>query len=112
LGLRRGCVVNSYQAARTLYAALKADPLADAHGTDELVLWTKADAELRGWGTTPVVCWEGGPYEWAVALTGGDSLDSDYRGDLGQGIKDALAKVREAGFYFEPVTSFMLAVYR
>lgn len=103
--------VDAFGAAAIFFHALQRDELAQAYGTEDLRLWTAARATEGGWGKAPSVVWEGGPFEWAIAAPGGDSIDSDYRGGLGQGLKDALEIVRAAGFYFEAETSFMVGVY-
>lgn len=102
------------QAAQRLAAALKADPLANAHGAAEptgVTVLSKDEAERVFGSAAPALVWEGGPFEWAIAVSSGDSLDSDYRHDLGDGVKQALAEIREAGFYCECSTSFALSVY-
>lgn len=97
------------QAATRLYHALRANDIARAAGVDDLVvLTTGAEA--------PTVVWESGPFEWAVCLTGGDSLVASeldsYGGKQEANLAQVLAEVEAAGLFFEPVNGFTLAAYR
>lgn len=107
----------AYQLVQRLAKALREDELVQAHGAvDELRVWSGADhARFSGHDTkAPALCWESGPYEWAVVLTGtnGERLSSDYGpANTSQAVRDAYAAIHDAGFYVELTNSFVLALY-
>lgn len=104
--------LNRRQALQLLHKALRADPLAKAHGYEESAVLLGTNRALGILGTEALsIVWEGGPYEWAIALPGGDSLDSDYRADLGSGIREALDLIRREGYYVEAANSYALSIY-
>jgi hypothetical protein len=101
-------------AARLLYNALRADRTAQAYGVLDPSSGLKL-AESNGYGKAPTLTWESGPYEWAINLSGGDSIVASELDDYGMPpeprLKTALAKAREGGFYFECENSFTLSAY-
>ena len=55
------------------------------------------------------VVWEGGPYEWAIALTGGSSM---YSSEFGGGGTAEVTGLHDAdGWHAEPGYSFSLLFY-
>lgn len=102
---------NAYQLAQGLAAALR-----EEYGEpNEIIVWSAAEhGRFSGRGeTAPAICWEGGPYEWAVALTGwdGERISDEQDVQTGAKVRAAWKALRDAGFYGECTTSFILALY-
>lgn len=98
--------------ARWLFEAIKADEIAKHCATDDLVLRTSDET-----GDAPQIIWESGPLEWAICLTGGESLASEELAEYGArrargaSYDEVFERAGRAGFYFECDNSFTLAVY-
>lgn len=107
----------AYLLVQRLAKALREDELVQAHGAEDIVVWSGADhARFTGWDTkAPAICWEGGPYEWAVGLVDSDGArigtEHGSEPNVAQPVRDAYTAIREAGFYCELTNSFVLAVY-
>lgn len=88
-------------AAKALYRYLKNkhDANAQLHSPSENPRGNNA------WG----VVWESGPYEWAIALTGGESM---YAGEFGFGSDpEVVGFYDQDGWMAEPHFSFDLQFY-
>ena len=57
------------QAAKGLYEALKKLAVAMDQGESEVMLQTPEQAEAAGVGSYWRVCWEAGPYDWAIGAS-------------------------------------------
>lgn len=58
-----------HRAARLLWAYLRVE-----HNASECWLSSPEDTARLGYGNSWFVCWEGGPYDWAVYLSGGGNI--------------------------------------
>lgn len=72
----------------------------------EVALWTPEETEERGWGSGWSVCWEGGPFDWAIAISLGSSL---YAGEFDNYSKPAeYDLMNDKGYWTEPYNGFVL----
>ena len=93
-------------AAKALAAYLKKlDPGA------EVLVWSPKEATEHGWGSGWAVCWEGGPFDWALALSGGSSI---YAGESGcYSTPGAFPEGLSAhGWYAEAYNGFILSFHK
>jgi len=89
--------MNGYQAAQRVrryvakkYAAYEPD--------QHLVAWSAKRSREGFWGeNSPMVVWEGGPYDWAINVSFDEGILSELRAD---------------GFYLECMTGFALIIAR
>lgn len=91
--------MTKHQAAKRLAKALKL-----VYGDDhDIVVWSAAEtARFTGHDGTASIVWEGGPCEWAIAVS---------LGQCSPEIRDAVAEIRAAGYFTEPWNGFILCVY-
>ena len=88
---------------------------ADAFGfnPDDVVLYDpeethkKRDVAADAW----CVAWEGGPHEWAIALTGGESMTAYEMPPFGGGDPEVAGLLDGAGFDVECYYSFDLLFF-
>ncbi len=62
------------------------------------------DFDWSGYGPTPSIVWEGGPYDWPHLFSAGG------RGDLGE--RYPYPPKIPKGVFIEPATGFALSLYR
>lgn len=74
-------------------------------------LWSPDEAKARGYGNGWAVCWEQGPFQWTMAVSGGSSL---FAGETGN--YSALGPFPEgiysAHWHCEPHNGFILSFYQ
>jgi len=91
------------EAAQALAAYLRQTFEAD------VVVWTPEEARQRGYSNAWSVCWESGPYEWAMISAGesivaGEIGDYSSRGEFPNGLAGK-------GWYAEPYNGFILCFF-
>lgn len=108
---------SAYVLLQRLAKAISESEIGKAYGAAEgITVWGAAEhTRFSGHETTaPAICWEEGPYEWAVVFTGdeGRNLSSEYGGcNTDDATRAAYKAVTDAGYYFELTNSFVLAVF-
>ena len=93
----------AYQVAQKIAKAMRQDEWFDAFGnTHTIEAWSKDRmARFAGSGEqSPGVCWEDGPYEWAVDMTLEEQPSARF---------NELA--REHGFYMECWNGFIVTLH-
>lgn len=97
----------SKTAAKRFHAYICALAKASGQNPDiEVALWSPKEAKERGWGTNWAVAWEGGPYEWAVALSLGSQL---HAGDYGYSQEGPFPSgIHGSGWFCEPYNNFIM----
>lgn len=85
---------------------------ADDHDGDEVRLYEPDEAAQQGRGRGWTVSWEGGPYEWAIHLTGGESLAySDLPGMFRPGNPEVTGFYEDDDWTAEPYYKFDLQFF-
>lgn len=106
---------NAYQLAQALAKAIRESEIGEILDAKNLVVWSAAEhASFSGYETSaPALCWEEGPYEWAVGLTGweGERLSDEENIPTDAATRKAYAALAENGYYAELTNSFVLAIY-
>lgn len=99
-------------AAKKLYEFLRKKSQEMGQNSDkEIFLWSPTESKLRGQGSCWTVCWESGPFEWAVFLSNGGSM---IAGEVGIYNYKSPAEVKLLGskhWHTEPYFSFSLGFY-
>ena len=104
-------------------AKLFLDTLKDMGFGDEVLLWSPEKAESLGYSKAWSVCWEGGPFEWAMHISGGACMFYDEAMGMYMELKhefpDAKPPNREddrlvnhKAWMVEPYTSCILCFYK
>lgn len=109
--------VTKAQATRVLRAVEKRfGAWLDGNENDPKLLM---DFEWGYWGySTPAVVWEGGPYDWTIAFTGGGLTDEEraMEGEIkelfGATVKHKQPEpAKVEGVFLEPITGWALGIY-
>ena len=97
-------------AAGATYRALC--KVADRFGYDskDISLWNPDRSELAGFSRVWSICWEGGPYEWAVNLSMGESITAGEFG--GYDGKPEIDLMGNPNWFSEPYWSFSLSFFK
>jgi hypothetical protein len=88
-------------------------------GSPEYVyLWSPDETEQRGYGRCWAVCWEEGPYEWAIMASMGESIsEAEYGAEMRAEINHSPKATWEAqiiqnpSVLAEPYNSHILCFY-
>lgn len=96
-------------AAKKTHETIQAHADAMGFDTDAVVLYRPED-QYQGYDAWAVV-WEGGPYEWAVALTGGTTLTANEGPGFGAGDPEVEGLTSGDGFGVECHYSFDLVFF-
>ena len=97
-------------AAQQLYDYLRELAVQLGNNPEYVYFWSISESEERGYGKCYTVCWEEGPFDWAVALSGGTSI---YAGELGNYSLPAEIDVNCGEYWFaEPYNGFIMGFYR
>jgi len=77
---------------------------------NNVFLWSPEETKQRGWGSGWAVCWEEGPFEWAVCTSLGSFL---YAGEFGDYSKPGSFPegLHGDGWFAEPYNNFVLNFY-
>ena len=80
------------------------------HNANNVYVWSPEETKSRGWGSGWAVCWEEGPYEWAVNLSMGQS---PYASELRTGVIGAPFPqgLHSRDWFAEPYNGFILNFY-
>jgi hypothetical protein len=100
---------SAYAAAVRTYGALQDLAEQIDHDPDSIILTNPEVSEDRGYGSHWTVAWEG-LYDWAMALTGGESAVSRELGRYG-GEPEVAGLGHSDNFSAEPYTGSVMAFY-
>ena len=97
------------QAATALYNHICKYEISLEGHSHYVFLWSPEESRSRGYGNGWSVCWEEGPYEWAIYMSMGKSIFagefSEYSSKEENGIFD------RDEWIAEPYNSFILSFY-
>jgi hypothetical protein len=96
-------------AAKKTHEAIQDHAESMGYNRDGVNLYAPEDA-YQGYDAWAVV-WEGGPYEWGLSLTGGQSLTAGEGPGFGGGDPEVTGLLNGAGFDVEPHFSFDLVFF-
>jgi hypothetical protein len=74
----------------------------------ETALWSPEQAAARGYSKSWMVCWESGPYDWAVALSLGSAYTAGETGRYSEPDRE-VQMLGANGWFCEPYYSFNLS---
>jgi len=92
-------------AAKKLARRLRQEAKAIGASPTNIFVWSPKETKSRGWGSGWAVCWEEGPFEWALNLAGGGSIYNLHTGTT------AVKVIDQANYYCEPYNGFILNFY-
>lgn len=97
-------------AASRLAAYLRELAESAGYSPDAVALWSPTKTKELGWGSGWAVCWEGGPYDWAVSLSLGSGLMAGASGSYSKP-GPFPGGLNAKGWFAEPYNGFILNFY-
>ena len=83
------------------------------YNTSNIYLWSPTETKRRGYGSGWCVCWEEGPYEWALSVTAGEGMLNAEFGQYGLSAEGEFASgVTGVNWFAEPYNGFILNFYQ